>query len=297
MYVLNQLLVALSDGFMYSLLALGFYITYTILDFPDLTVEGTVVTGGVVYALSANAGVPPILAMLLAALAGGLLGSLTGVLHVKLKIRPLLAGILVATACLSLNLVVTMVGTGGGFDGMGGMSNVTSRHSILMTFLPENLRKPITFFLVALAVKLFLDFYLKTKSGMLLRATGSNARMSAMLGKDPGDSKILGLAIGNALAALSGSLIVQSRQNANQSMGIGMVVIGLAAVIIGLSVFSRARFMKPTTQVILGSVVYQVCLGFATALGLPSAYNKILMAILFTGALVFSQKLKKNREV
>lgn len=104
----------------------------------------------------------------------------------------------------------------------------------------------------------------------------------------------MGLAIGNAYAAVSGALIVQSRGNVNQGMGVGMIVIGLASLIIGLSVFGRVRFMKPTTMVIIGSVIYQGCLGIALVLGVPSAYNKIIMAVLFTLALVFSSKVKKG---
>ena len=117
-----------------------------------------------------------------------------------------------------------------------------------------------------------------------------------MLAKNPGTSKILGLALGNGLAALSGALIAQSRGNANQGMGLGMVVIGIASVIIGLSVFGKLRFMKPTTMVILGSVIYQACLGIASILGVPSAYNKLIMALLFTIALVLSGRLNRKKQ-
>lgn len=292
--LLDLLLVCLSDGLMYSLLAIGYYITYTILDFPDLTVEGTVVTGGVCYALLANAGLSPWLAMLVAFAAGCLGGCVTGLLHVKLKIRALLCGILVSTGLISINLVASMVGTGGGFNGIGGMTTISSRNTIFIRAIPENFRKVVMFLLVVIIVKLLIDFYLKTKSGMLLVATGNNERFSSMLAKDPGNSKILGLAIGNGLAALAGSLIVQNRQNATQTMGAGMVVIGLAAVIIGTSVFAHVGFMKPTTKVILGSVIYQLCLAIATALGVPSAYNKVIMAVLFTVALVFSHRIDKK---
>ena len=115
-----------------------------------------------------------------------------------------------------------------------------------------------------------------------------------MLAKNPGTSKIIGLAIGNGFSAMSGALIATSRGNANQSMGIGMVVIGLASVIIGLSVFRKVRFMKPTTKVIFGSIIYQAALSIATYLGVPSAYNKFLMAVLFTIALVLSNIGKKG---
>lgn len=294
-HLFDLLLVCLSDGLMYSLLAIGYYITYTVLDFPDLTVEGTVVTGGVCYAILASAGLNPWLSMLAAFLAGCLGGCVTGLLHVKLKIRALLCGILVSTGLISINLVTSMVGTGGNFSGIGGMSTISCRNTIFPRFLPENIRKVVMFLVVVVIVKLLVDFYLKTKSGMLLIATGNNERFSSMLAKDPGNSKILGLVIGNGFAGLAGSLIVQSRQNATQTMGAGMVVIGLAAVIIGMSVFGRVKFMKPTTKVILGSVIYQLCLAVATALGVPSAYNKIIMAVLFTIALVFSRHADRRK--
>ena len=148
---------------------------------------------------------------------------------------------------------------------------------------------------MALIVKLLVDAYLKTKSGLLLFATGNNSQFTTMLAKDPGSSKILGLALGNGLAALSGALIAQSRGNANQGMGVGMIVIGLASVIIGLSLFRKVRFMKPTTMVILGSIIYQACLSIASLIGVPSAYNKLIMALLFTVALILSGKLNTKK--
>ena len=293
---------------MYAILAMGFYITFTILDCPDLSAGGTVLTGGVVCAIMIEAGITPYLAMIAAFLAGCIAGSVTGFLHVKLGIRPLLSGILVSTALITVNLVGAVVGNGGSFSGDGALSNVTiSRSSPALfrvfpfTLLPEtvgqvNLRQLVSFFVIALLVKLLLDAYLKTKSGLLLFATGDNAQFTTMLAKNPGTSKILGLALGNGLAALSGALIAQSRGNANQGMGLGMVVIGIASVIIGLSVFGKLRFMKPTTMVILGSVIYQACLGIASILGVPSAYNKLIMALLFTIALVLSGRLNRKKQ-
>jgi len=305
--ILNSLDVVLQDGFMYAILAMGYYVSYTILDFPDLTVEGTVLSGGVTFGLLVRVGVNPWIAMIAAFAVGFIFGSITGLLHVKLKIRPLLCGILVSTALISVNLVVSVVGMGGNWSGDGALSTIDLGRSVttlLRTFpanlLPQdfygfNIRKLLTFFLIALVCKLLLDFYLKTKNGLLLRATGSNSQFVTMLAKDQRVSKVLGIAIGNGLAAVSGALIAQSRGNANQGMGIGMVVIGLASLIIGLSVFGKIRFMKPTTMVILGSVIYQACLGIATLLGVPSAYNKIIMAALFTLALIFSESMSRKR--
>ena len=302
--LLSSVDVVLQDGFMYAILAMGYYVTYTILDFPDLTVEGTVLSGGITFGLLARAGVNPWLAMLASFIVGFIFGAITGLLHVKLKIRPLLCGILVSTALISINLVVTVVGMGGNFAGDGALSTIDIGRSVptLIRIFPSsllptdfygfNLRKLVTFFVIALIFKILLDLYLKTKNGLLLRAAGNNSQYVTMLAKNQGTSKILGLAIGNGYAAVSGALIAQSRGNANQGMGIGMIVIGLASLIIGLSVFGKLRFMKPTTMVIIGAVIYKACMGIALLIGVPSAYNKIIMAVLFTAALVVSGKIK-----
>lgn len=236
--LLSSIDVVLQDGFMYAILAMGYYVTYTILDFPDLTVEGTVLSGGITFGLLARAGVNPWLAMLASFIVGFIFGAITGLLHVKLKIRPLLCGILVSTALISINLVVTVVGMGGNFAGDGALSTIDIGRSVptLIRIFPSsllptdfygfNLRKLVTFFVIALIFKILLDLYLKTKNGLLLRAAGNNSQYVTMLAKNQGTSKILGLAIGNGYAAVSGALIAQSRGNANQGMGIGMIVIG-----------------------------------------------------------------------
>ena len=307
--ILSCIEVFLSDGLMYAILALGFYISYSILDFPDLSVEGTVLLGAVSYALLLRAGVNPWLALILAFILGCAAGSVTGILHVKLHIRPLLCGILMSTALISINLVLSVWGMGGNLMGEDALSTIplgrninTIMRSFPANLIPNNvngfdLRSLVVFFVIAVVFKLALDYFLKTKSGLLLRATGTNQQFVSTLAKDPGKSKILGLSLSNGFAAVAGALIATSRGNANQGMGIGMVVIGLASVIIGLSVFRSVRFLKPTTMVILGSIIYQACLSIATFLGDPSAYNKLLMAVLFTIALVCSRAIKKGGAV
>ena len=296
--ILSCIEVFLSDGLMYAILALGFYISYSILDFPDLSVEGTVLLGAVSYALLLRAGVNPWLALILAFILGCAAGSVTGILHVKLHIRPLLCGILMSTALISINLVLSVWGMGGNLMGEDALSTIPLGRNIntIMRSFPANLI-PNNVNGFDVVFKLALDYFLKTKSGLLLRATGTNQQFVSTLAKDPGKSKILGLSLSNGFAAVAGALIATSRGNANQGMGIGMVVIGLASVIIGLSVFRSVRFLKPTTMVILGSIIYQACLSIATFLGVPSAYNKLLMAVLFTIALVCSRAIKKGGAV
>ena len=305
MSILSTVEVFLETGFVFSIIAMGYYISYHILDFPDLTVEGTFLSGAVTFGLFASKGLNPWLGLLAAMLVGSLFGALTGVLHVALKIRPLLCGILVSTSLITVNLIAVSAGTAGDFSGQASSSisygrTVKTLHDYFLGgAIPAKvnnigLRDLIIFLLVTLVCKLLLDMYLKTKSGLLLRAAGSNEQFVKMLGINPGKSKIIGLAIGNACAAVSGALYTHISGNVNQSMGIGTIVIGLASLIIGMSLFGRVKFMKPTTKVIIGSIIYQACLTAAQKLGVPSAYNKLIMALMFTAAIVLSGREKRK---
>lgn len=279
------------EGFIYSLMAMGVLITYKILDFPDLSVDGTFPLGACVTAALITAGVNPWLACLIAALAGAAMGSITGILHVKLGITDLLSGILVMTAAWSVNLIIT-----GGKAIFQFFKLPTIYNSGPAAALPEPLyahRQILVAFLIALVLKLLLDAYLNTKSGLLLRADGDNSRFVTSLAHDPGSVKILGLAIGNACTALSGSVLAQISENADINAGKGMVVMALSSVIIGTGVFRRVRFMKMTTMAICGAILYKACLQIALQLGLPASYLKLLMAILLTLAIV-SQKIGKK---
>lgn len=305
MSILSTVEVFLETGFVFSIIAMGYYISYHILDFPDLTVEGTFLSGAVTFGLFASKGLNPWLGLLAATLVGSLFGALTGVLHVALKIRPLLCGILVSTSLITVNLIAVSAGTAGDFSGQASSSisygrTVKTLHDYFFGgAVPAKvnnigLRDLLIFLLVTLVCKLLLDMYLKTKSGLLLRAAGSNEQFVKMLGINPGKSKIIGLAIGNACAAVSGALYTHISGNVNQSMGIGTIVIGLASLIIGMSLFGKVKFMKPTTKVIIGSIIYQACLTAAQKLGVPSAYNKLIMALMFTAAIVLSGREKRK---
>lgn len=295
----NIIKVVLEEGFKYAILALGVYLSYSILDFPDLSVDGTMPLGGIVSSILIFQGVDPWISLLAAFACGLAAGCLTGLLHVKLKLQPLLSGILVYTVLLSINLVLVKFGTGGqsivSIFGKKTVFNTGAANLLPETVGGVSVRKLIVLFIFVVIIKILMDLYLKTKSGMLLRATGSNQQYVVMLAKNPGASKILGLALGNGLAAVSGAVIAQSTETANTQMGVGMVVFGLSSVIIGLSLFKKVGFMKATTMVILGTVIYKACLQIAVEIGLPSDYNKLLMAVLFVAALLFSKMGKKSK--
>ena len=305
MSILSTVEVFLETGLVFSIIAMGYYISYHILDFPDLTVEGTFLSGAVIFGLFASKGFNPWLGLFAAVIVGGFFGTVTGVLHVVLKIRPLLCGILVSTSLITVNLIAVSAGTSGDFSGQASTSvsygrTVKTLHDYFFgDAIPARinnvgLRDLLIFLLVTLICKLLLDLYLKTKSGLLLRAAGNNEQFVKMLGINPGKSKIIGLAVGNACAAVSGALYTHISGNVNQSMGIGTIVIGLASLIIGMSLFGKVKFIKPTTKVIIGSIIYQACLTAAQKLGVPSAYNKLIMAVMFTSAIVLSNREKKK---
>ena len=296
-FFLNMLVLNLLLAAMYGVLALGVYITYSILDFPDLSVDGTVPLGGVVSALLILKGVNPWLALLAAFAAGAAAGCVTGLLHVKLKIRPLLCGILVMTGLLSVNLMVMKAATGG--MSIAALGNDTIFFTAPASLFPEKVggyavRSVVVVLLIAILCKLAMDWYLSTKSGLLLRATGSNAQYVTMLSRNPGVSKILGLALGNGLAALAGALITQQKRTADLVFGTGMVVMGLASVIIGVSLLRKVRFLRPTTKVLIGALIYQAALSVATSLNW-SDQLKLIMSALFVLVLVVSNMLDKGR--
>lgn len=296
--VINILLDILNEGFMYALLAMGMYITYSILDFPDLSVDGTFPLGAVLSGVLILQGVDPWLCLLISFAAGMAAGVLTGLMHVKLRITPLLCGIIMYTAMLSVNLVILKAGTDGGAVASF-FTKDTIFNSGLAGFIPKSvggfyIRTAVISLIIVVVCKLLLDLYLKTKHGLLLRGTGANDKYTVMLGKDPGTIKIFGLALGNGFAAIAGSVIAQNKGSADQQMGVGMVVLGLASVIIGLSLFKRVKFMKGTTMVILGSLIYKAAYQMVLSLGLPTDYNNLMKALIFLIALVLGGgELKK----
>ena len=296
--VINILLDILNEGLMYALLAMGMYITYSILDFPDLSVDGTFPLGAVLSGVLILQGVDPWLCLLISFAAGMAAGVLTGLMHVKLRITPLLCGIIMYTAMLSVNLVILKAGTDGGAVASF-FTKDTIFNSGLAGFIPKSvggfyIRTAVISLIIVVVCKLLLDLYLKTKHGLLLRGTGANDKYTVMLGKDPGTIKIFGLALGNGFAAIAGSVIAQNKGSADQQMGVGMVVLGLASVIIGLSLFKRVKFMKGTTMVILGSLIYKAAYQIVLSLGLPTDYNNLMKALIFLIALVLGGgELKK----
>lgn len=295
------------EGLVYAIMALGVYITYRILDFPDLSVDGTFPLGAAFTATGIAGGfIHPAAALPLSFLLGAMAGCVTGLIHVKLKVRDLLSGIIVMTALYSINLRIA------------GRSNlpIFSKDTIfsnpfLTGTVPEALSPyvvTIILFVIVLACKLLLDAYLKTRSGYLLRAVGDNDVLVTSLAKDKGMVKIVGLAIANGFAALAGSVYCQQKGFFDISIGTGTIVIGLANVIIGTQLFKRFGFVKSTTAVIIGSIIYKACVSLALLLNdihvnlgvirftisVTASDLKLITAILFLIILVLSSSRGKK---
>jgi putative ABC transport system permease protein len=299
----------LEEGLVYAIMALGVYITYKILDFPDLSVDSTFPMGAAITAAGIANGLPvfgnvhPVAALFLSFGAGALAGCITGLIHVKLKVRDLLSGIIVMTALYSINLRIA------------GKANlpIFSKETIFSNaFLTEHVPaalKPyivtIILLVIVLVCKLLLDAYLNTRSGYLLRAVGDNEVLVTSLAKDKGMVKIVGLAIANGFAALAGSVYCQQKGFFEISSGTGTMVIGLANVIIGTQLFKRFSFVKSTTAVVIGSIVYKACVSLAlmmndlhiggVKISIPVTASdlKLITSILFLIILVISPKEKK----
>lgn len=284
-----SLLISIAEqGFIFALMALGVYITYRILDFPDLSVDGTFPLGAAITAALISRGVNPWLTLVVAMLAGAAAGVITGVIHVKIGVKDLLSGIITMTGLYSVNLLIA------------GAPNVPifNYDSIFSTGLGAFLGRTgfgtvILAFVFALACKYLMDWYLGTKSGLLLRAVGDNHVFVTYLGRDEGTVKIIGLAIANALAALSGAVLCQQQRVFDISSGTGTIVMGLAMVIIGTNLLKRTR-LRPTAMVLAGAVLYRAVIAIVLDLGISPNLMKLLMALLLLLILTYTHLRKKG---
>ncbi|NUF08351.1 ABC transporter permease [Snodgrassella alvi] len=249
---------ALESGLIYALVALGVLISFRILDFPDLTADGSFPLGGAVFAICVTHGINPWLATALGGVAGACAGLVTAWLHVSLKIMQLLASILVMVALYSVNLRI-----------MGAPNlPLLDQPSVFTPFFNADGSnqywvQPLVIFGFVLVAKFFLDWFFATEIGLSMRATGVNARMARAQGVNTSRILLLGMAISNAFIALAGALFVQTQGGADISIGIGTIVVGLAAVIIGETLIPGKRFIIITLAVIVGAVLYRAFIALA----------------------------------
>ncbi|MGG0753533.1 ABC transporter permease [Brevibacillus laterosporus] len=284
---------AFEQGLLFAVMVLGVFLTFRILNFPDLTVDGSFAMGGAIAATVIIDGMNPFLATLLAMVGGALAGIFTGILTTKGKINGLLAGILTMIALYSINLRI-----------MGKKSNLPLlREETLYTkaqavsifdfhIYGVSLASTIVFLIMVLILKVVMDWFLHTDLGLDIRATGDNDRMIRSFGANTDTTTIIGLALSNALVAASGALVAQHQGFADVGMGIGMIVIGLASVIIGEVLFGTKSMMRFTLAVILGSIVYRLVIAFALRAGFLASDMKLITAIIVIVALVLPNLMK-----
>lgn len=269
----NALPGAVAEGLIWGLMAIGVYISYKILDIADLTVDGSICTGMCVCAVLIKSGVPAWVSIFIAFLAGALAGTVTGLLHTALGIPSILAGILSQLMLYSVNLAV--------LGGKSLISFVGGQHYLILS-MSNNISAIITMGLMIAAIIVVLWLFFYTEVGLTLKSTGDNPDMSRAQGINVNFNKVLGLAISNGIVALSGALMAQYKGSANINDGRGAIVIGLAAIFIGLSVSLKIKpnFVVSLIGVTGGGVVYYIIYNFVILLGLKTDYLKMLSAII-----------------
>lgn len=275
-------------GLIYAILALGVFLSFRTLNTPDLTVDGSIVTGMAASVMVCSTGGNPWLALFVAFFAGCLAGSVTALLNTKLGIQPLLAGILVMLGSYSVNLRI-----------MGGKSNVAiiKSDTVYKSFeklVPSEYSALILGFLILALVTAAFYYFLRTRLGFALRATGDNDEMVRAAGIDSDKMRLVGLALSNGLVGFAGGLLAQFQSVADAGMGVGMVVIGLASVIIGEAVFGTKSLLRRLIAVSLGAILYRMVIAFAFNLGMSSTDLKLVSAVIVTIALSTGMIRKKG---
>ena len=279
----NSLPGAVGQGLIWGIMAIGVYITYRILDVSDLTVDGSLATGGAVCAVAISMGINPWLAMLLAVLTGMLAGLVTGFFHTKCGIPAILSGILTQLALYSINLRILAIGTNA--TTMATVALNVNNHDLLLSsrnIRALSLENPLVLLVILVAAVIgLLYWFFGTEMGCSLRATGANPNMARAQGINTDFAKVLGLVVANGLVALSGALLAQYQGGATVDMGRGAIVIGLAAVIIGEVMLGKIfiNFALKLTACIIGAVVYYAVITLVLRLGLESTDLKLLTAL------------------
>ena len=275
-----MLQATIEQSLIFAIMVLGVYISFRILNFPDMTVDGTFPLGAAISAKLLTLGVNPYLTLLVALIAGAAAGAITGLIHVKLKVKDLLAGILVMTALYSVNLRVM------------GKSNIP-------LFEEDNIFNTeysmmITIVVLILISKFILDYLLKTKFGFALKALGDNENLIVSLGLNEEKYKIYGLMIANAFVAFSGAVLAQYQGFADVGMGTGIIVIGLASIIIGDTLFGKRRRLAGTTIVIIGSILYRGVIAVTLSMGMDASDLKLITSVIVI-VILWIQKQKDKR--
>jgi putative ABC transport system permease protein len=271
-----MLLGTLEQSFIFAIMVLGVYLSYKILDFPDMTVDGSFPLGGAVASAILIKGGNPISALVVATICGAIAGLITGMIHVKLKVTNLLAGIIVMTGLYSVNLRIM------------GKSNIplfSVKHLFNGNMIPI-----FTLVILLILAKITIDYLLKTKFGFALKALGDNETLVISLGIDEKKLKIYGLMIANSFVALSGAILAQYQGFADVGMGTGTIITGLASIIIGEAIFKKRSFISMSMTVILGTIIYRTIIAMSLKLGMNASDLKLITSILVVGIIFLKEK-------
>jgi len=282
---------SISEGLVYAFIAVGVFLTLRVLAFPDLTVDGSFVVGGSIAAVMIAGGCNPFLATIAAFVGGLACGSITGLLNTKLRLPALLAGILMMVGLYSVNLLIM------GRPNIPLLRSVTMFDSVASWFgtTSSTILVIIVFVVIAVIVFMLLNWFLRTEIGLALRASGDNEQMVRTLGVDTDKNILLGCAISNGLVALAGALVAQNQQFCDVNMGIGMIVMGLAAVIIGEALIHPRGVTSMLLAAFVGTFLYRLFITVAFRLGLAPGNLKLITALLVIIALAIPYIRKKLR--
>lgn len=301
---------SLEQGFIYAIMAIGVFVSLRILDIPDLTVDGSFITGAavsvMVTGLQGEGGgvLYPILSMLAALLAGAAAGAITGILQTKLRVQPLLAGILTMTGLYSINLLIMDEKPTVNINGMTSIFSDIQNWFVALfgdsmgVSVAKKLAVIPVLLLIVLIVAFVINWFLHTQIGMSIRATGDNVEMVNASSINSDAMKILGLAIANGIVALSGAALAQDQNFADAKAGTGMVVVGIASIIIGETIFGKRSVLNNLISAILGAIVYRIFITVVFQLGLPASYFKLLSAVIVVIAIsvpIISEAVIKRR--
>ena len=278
---------AIELGILFSIMSFGVFLSFRVLNIPDLTVDGSFTTGCAVSAVCCMMG-HPFLGIVLAFLAGGLAGSVTGLLMTKCKIQPLLAGILTMTALYSVNLKI-----------MGGQPNI-SIFGMATIFSPFKgmcsiFSKGLVILLLVIVLAILLFTFLQSQLGMSIRATGDNEAMVRASSINSNTMKLIGIALANAIVAFAGGIFAQYQNFADISGGVGMMVVGLASIIVGEAFIRKTKMIDQFIAVMIGAICYRLLLTFALQFGVKASDLNLLSTFLVVVAISLPQLRRKNR--
>ncbi len=307
--MIDILLSGVTQGLIWALLAIGVYLSYRVLDIADLTCEGCITLGASMTAMLIWKEINPLFAVLISFVAGCVAGMITGILHTKLKIPPILSGILTMISLYSINIHIMSIATKNSGTANLNLLNYSSKTMFArfgnLLNLNKNTSALIIGFLFCLGIMAVLYWFFGTEVGSAIRATGNNEKMCRAQGINTDRTKIIGLALSNGLIAVSGSLLCQYQGYSDVNMGVGSIVIGLASIIIGEAIFARAKnFLLKLLGIVVGSVIYRMVVAFVIYSGMPSTDLKLMTAVVVIVALcltssrslltnVFRKKKKK----